>query len=131
TMTTNSQKEIYAYHEAGHAVVAVVLNVRFFQTSIIDRESVHGGTEIKKYDGLNVEEQKNLIIVTLAAGIAAKELEPDMKGADNDELKAYELTKHHFGITNDFQYIEDCREEAERQVLKHKTSITAVAKALL
>lgn len=143
-----------AYHEAGHAVIAAVLDLHVNGVTIIRREGSLGCTTspnpIYGYEGSGKRDRQGRArdsIVTLYAGLAAESLfvgtpfsfEEDAEhGAWNDHEVAWELLRevHVRGssFVGDDSYcraLERLQRKAKALVKQHRDAIQRVASALI
>ncbi|MGA2910696.1 MAG: hypothetical protein ABSE04_02795 [Candidatus Microgenomates bacterium] len=113
-MPVSKKEELCAYHEAGHAVLAVILGMPVESVSMKDR--------VTKY---KVEGKiRDSILVSLAGAFAAQHIDKMGLTAADDLYKAKRLLI-------EGENIESFEREAKRLVKKHKKIIHAVALELL
>jgi uncharacterized protein YjbI with pentapeptide repeats len=157
---TNRQAEklkALAYHEAGHAVAAHVLGIRFTAVSIVPSERYQGCLKIEPSgwktwvrpggcDGLTREQAERQILVYLAGSAAERLVNPEKAGGSRiDDLEASSLVReiigravayHNRSIDRAWKqaaaaYLDYMRLLAEELIHFHRRAVRALAQALL
>ena len=138
-----------AYHEAGHAVVSLVLGLIVERVSIIAGDDSEGrctGPSVLACHSSGRKAQRvtaRANIVACFAGMPAQRLvdpqAPDYHGEQDDE-DAFELSRQfevlprgcsHVGDDRHWEFLNKLRTEAARCVRRNKQAIAALAQALL
>jgi ATP-dependent Zn protease len=138
-----------AYHEAGHAVITVVLGLTVHNVTIVPNGDDLGACwkpGMLGYRTANRRELRSLArdhIICLYAGMHAERLvdlnAPDFHG-ESDEMTAFDLSKRYevfprvlefVGDENHLAYLSSLRAESRRLVRRHQKVIQKVAQALL
>lgn len=136
-MDKKDKSESIAYHEAGHAVIAIKLNVPVEYSSIIPTDEYDGATKYKKVSYSSIEEMavyiNNKIIVMLSGAIAAekfKNVESSLC-AMNDYNEASKLIEGVYGVEQKDKNLALFLIEARKSVIHYEKKIEAVANELI
>jgi ATP-dependent Zn protease len=146
---TPEQLRSTAYHESGHAVVKIVLDLTFKKVSIIPEEDSSGRIIAPTVGGYECHSKRDRrviarrIILANYAGLHAERLidpnAPDLHGCQ-DELDAFQTSvdvcvfpRHmdHVGDVAHSNYLDRLRSEAGRLVNRQRRAITELAEELL
>jgi len=138
-----------AYHEAGHAVAAVLQDLTIEYSTINPKKDSRGSTlspNVLGYESSGKREQKSIarscIIDSFAGFQAEKIYNPDADEglSQDDENNAFWLSRtycvfprymSHVGDDFHQDYLEKLRREANKLMRRHWGSVQAVADALL
>jgi ATP-dependent Zn protease len=146
---SNKERRATAYHEAGHAVIAIALGLTVKKVSIVKGQDYNGlcrqlgllGYHLR--DRRDAEDTLKKIIISIYAGMPAQRLvdpdPPEFHGAC-DEEDANELCLRHANLLrrggrapDEFRraYLGRRRVEARRLVKQHRKAIEEFAEVLL
>jgi uncharacterized protein YjbI with pentapeptide repeats len=146
-----------AYHEAGHAIAAHVLGIRFTAVTIVPSERYQGCLKIEPSgwknwvrpggcDGLTREQAERQILIYLAGSAAERLVNPEKGGGSwVDDLEASFLVHEILGESVAWRsrsvqrawkqaiasYLDYMRCLAEELIHSHRRAVRALAKALL
>ena len=151
TPSDNSKTKIEstAYHEAGHAVAAIVQDLVIVSVTIEPDEDSLGsciGPGVFGYEYAGDRERKRIardcILVSYAGLQAEKHFNPEAEEwrSDNDEENAFNMSREFSVLPRGCNYVGDelhCKyltrlqRKAHRLIIRHWQSVDAVAKAIL
>lgn len=144
-----NEKIATAYHEAGHAVVALAHGLTGFEVTIVPGEDslghyLHPG--VLGYEIHGNRERRSLardcILVSYAGMHAQRLVDPDADGSHGvgDESNAFDLSRDfevlprslsRVGDEQHWRYLDRLKKEAGRVVQQNRAPIKALAEALL
>lgn len=137
-----------AHHEAGHAVILVVLGIPVTEVSIVDRGDAHGTcghpSPYNMYASpRDIRRAARDCILVSYAGVPAQRLvdpNPHDRHGDDDDVSAYRVSREYQVFPRVMQYdgddyhlafLERLRRESARLVRRHAAAIRHLAKVLL
>lgn len=139
-LTTKKQRKFYAYHEAGHALAAIILDYgkELQSISLSHTHTTFGQTRTKNKDThIDIEQAKNWIICELA-GEAAENLLADTpykkrRSAAHDHKIAQKIAQHIPRTENNSnqELLETAQQQAHQIMEENKETLNKIAQALL
>ncbi len=127
-MTDNGLRSV-AYHEAGHAVVALALGLKVARVEIF-HENLHGGADVENAGHLPIEDQIAICLAGMAAAQMFDAPPPHELGDIGDEGRVLELLYDFDEATAN--ELDDKGYQRAWDLLKaHATSVEDIAAQLL